>query len=105
MGLESKTSQNAILNLTIKFKIVSKVYDCLLDDLFIPKLVTYGFYIKTFAFITHYLANRLQHVKIKSSLVFYLEVLRRIPQGSILRPISFDLFMSDLILFTKETVV
>ena len=84
---------------------LSKAYVCLPHDLLIVKLAAYGFDNTALALITNYLTNRIQRVKIGSTFCPYLEVLRGIPQGSMLGPILSDLVINDLMFLFKETQV
>ena len=79
------TTQIRLMNL-------SKAYNCLPHDLLISKLASYGFGSTALALIG-------------STFNWYLEILKGIPQGSILRPILFNLIISDLTFFIKETEV
>ena len=83
---------------------LSKAYDCLPHDLLIARLAAYGFDNTALVLITDFLTNRLQRVKIGAS-SSYLELLRNVPQGSILGSILFNLFVNDLMFFIKKTEV
>ena len=83
---------------------LSKAYDCFPHDFFLTKISAYDFDEYAIA-LTANLSNRYQRAKIGSSFSFYLEILRGVPQGSILGLILFNLFLSGLMLFIKETKV
>ena len=84
---------------------LSKAYDCLPHDLLIAKLSTYGFEDSATSLISDYLSKRYQRIKIGSVFSSCLEILRGVPQGSILGPILFNIFLNDLIFFIQETEV
>ena len=84
---------------------LSKACDCLPHDLLIAKLSAYGFEDSATSLISDYLSKRYQRVKIGSVFSSYLEILRGVPQVSILGPILFNFLINGLIFFIQETEV
>ena len=82
---------------------LSKAFDCLSHDLLIAKLEAYGFDYKSLQLISSYLTNRYQRVRINSSCSTWSEILNGVPQGSILGPTLFNIYLSDLFLFTQNS--
>ena len=76
---------------------LSKAFDCLPHELLIAKLAAYGFERNSLKLLYSYLKNRKQAVKIKGKLSTFLEILAGVPQGSILGPILFNIFMNDIV--------
>ena len=82
---------------------LSKAFDCLPHDLLIAKLHAYGVELNALNFLCSYLTNRYQRVKINNSFSEWSEIIYGVPQGSILGPLLFNIFLSDLFLFLPET--
>ena len=81
---------------------LSKAFDCIPHDLLIAKLHAYGFSFETLTFLNSYLRNCKQCVKINNICSNFLKILSGVPQGSILGPILFNIFLNDLFLCLKK---
>ena len=81
---------------------LSKAFDCLPHDLIIAKLNAYGFSLPALNLIQNYLADRKLRTKINDSYSPQSDILFGVPQGSILKPFLFNIFLSDLFLIVKD---
>ena len=73
--------------------------------LIIAKLNAYGFNLPALNLIQNYLANRKQIIKINDSCSPWSDIVFGVPQGSILGPLLFNIFLSDLFLVVKDVNV
>ena len=80
---------------------LSKAFDLVLHDLLIEKLHAYGVDMKSLRFLYSYLNDR-KKVKINDKYSSFEEILFGVPQGSILGPLFFNLFISNLFLILNN---
>ena len=80
-----------------------KAFDCLSHELLVAKLHAYGFSIAVLKLIRSYLTNGKQRTKINLSYSPWEEILFGVPQGSILGPLLFNIFLCDLFFIMNET--
>ena len=83
---------------------LSKAFDCLNHELLIAKLDAYNFDNSSLEFIRSYLSNRKHRTKINNTLSEWAEIFDGIPQGSILGPLLFNIYMNDIFYFVRGSI-
>ena len=81
---------------------LSKAFDCLTHDLLIAKLEAYGVNSRSLKILSSYLSNRKKRVQIGNVYSSWHDIITGVPQGSILGPLLFNIFLSYLFLFLNE---
>ena len=81
---------------------LSIAFYCIPHDLLVAKLDVYGFSRDLVVFIYSYLKRTSQNVKINGTEWNFQTLLSCVPQGSILGPAFFNIFINDLLFFIKN---
>ena len=78
---------------------LSKAYDTLNHELLIAKLHAYGFDESLLKLLHKYLLNRWYRTEVNNKFSSWAELLKDVPQGSVLGPLLFIIYLNNSFFF------
>ena len=84
---------------------LSKAFDSLPHGLLVAKLFAYGVTLPACKLLCSYLHNRHQRVKIHDAKSDWLSIEKGVPQGSILGPLIFNIYINDIFFIDNDVTI
>lgn len=91
--------------IAITFLDLAKAFDTVNYEILLNKLYNYGIRGKAHKLIANYLSDRMQQVRIEGTISDFEKINTGVPQGTILGPLLFIIYVNDLLIEMSENAV
>ena len=81
---------------------LSKAFDCLPHNILLSKLAVYGLSSQSVKLLENDLTGRKQQIKLQGAVSGWQILQKGVPQGSIMGPLLFNIFINDIFYFIEH---